>query len=66
MERALPEQLALQPVSIDKEDSWLRSIDIQDFETAHNWLEGLQQRSIIEWYHKDMARLSWVSASTLY
>ena len=57
MERALPEQLALQPVSIDKEDSWLRSIDVQDFETADNWLAGLQQRSIIEWYHKDMARL---------
>jgi transcription-repair coupling factor (superfamily II helicase) len=57
MERALPEQLALQPVSIDKEDSWLRSIDVQDFETADNWLAGLQQRSIIEWYHKDIARL---------
>ena len=57
MERALPEQLALQPVSIDKEDSWLRSIDVQDFETADNWLAGLQQRSIIEWYHKDITRL---------
>ena len=57
MERALPEQLAMQPVAIDKEDNWLRSIDIQDFETADNWLLGMQQRSIIEWYHKDIAKL---------
>ncbi len=58
METELPDVIELDDVAIDHEESWLKKLTKEDFETTETWLPALRQRHLIEWYNNSLAKLT--------
>lgn len=58
MEAELPEVIELSDVAIDHEESWVKQLTREDFETTESWLPALKQRHLIEWYNNSLSRLT--------
>lgn len=58
MEAELPDVIELDDVAIDHEESWLKKLTKEDFETTETWLSALRQRHLIEWYNNSLAKLT--------
>jgi transcription-repair coupling factor (superfamily II helicase) len=58
MEAELPEVIELSDVAIDHEESWVKQLTREDFETTESWLPALKQRHLIEWYNNSLPRLT--------
>src|SRR5690606_28479548 len=58
MEAELPDVIELSDVAIDHEESWLKHLTKDDFETTENWLPKLRQRHLVEWYNHSLQKLT--------
>lgn len=58
MEAELPEVIQLSDVAIDHEESWVKQLTSEDFETTESWLPALRNRHLIEWYNNSLQRLT--------
>ncbi len=58
LEEELPDVIQLNDVAIDHEESWLKQLTKDDFETTDSWLPKLRQRHLIEWYNHSLERLT--------
>ena len=58
MELELPEILKRNDVAVDHDEAWLKQLTQDDFETTENWLEGLKQRHLIEWYNNSLQKIT--------
>lgn len=58
MEAELPEVIELSDVAIDHEESWVKQLTREDFETTGSWLPALRNRHLIEWYNNSLQRLT--------
>jgi len=58
MEAELPEVIELSDVAIDHEESWVKQLTREDFETTESWLPALRNRHLIEWYNNSLQRLT--------
>ncbi len=58
MEQELPDVIELSDVAIDHEESWLKKLTKEDFETTETWLPALRQRHLIEWYNNSLGKLT--------
>lgn len=58
MEAELPEVIELSDVAIDHEESWVKRLTKDDFETTEEWLSKLRQRNLIEWYNNSLPKLT--------
>ncbi|MBW7914731.1 MAG: transcription-repair coupling factor, partial [Taibaiella sp.] len=58
MEAELPEVIELSDVAIDHEESWVKQLTREDFETTESWLPALRNRHLVEWYNNSLQRLT--------
>ncbi|HEY9177994.1 MAG TPA: transcription-repair coupling factor [Flavipsychrobacter sp.] len=58
MENELPDVIELSDIAIDHEESWLKKLTKEDFETTETWLPALRQRHLIEWYNNSLGKLT--------
>lgn len=58
MEHELPDVIELSDVAIDHEESWLKKLTKDDFETTEEWLPKLRQRHLVEWYNNSLGKLT--------
>lgn len=58
MEAELPEVIELSDVAIDHEESWVKQLTRDDFETTEGWLPALRNRHLVEWYNNSLQRLT--------
>lgn len=58
MEEDLPEVIEISDVAVDHDEAWLTKLTKEDFETADDVKEKLQQRHLLEWYNNTLEKLT--------
>ncbi|MEZ5017847.1 MAG: transcription-repair coupling factor [Flavipsychrobacter sp.] len=64
MEEELPEQIEVSDVAIDREESWIKQLSKDDFETQETWKSLLLKRHLIEWYNHSLEKITGDEIST--
>lgn len=58
LEEELPDVIQLSDVAIDHEESWLKQLTKDDFESMETWLPKLKSRHLIEWYNHSLTKIT--------
>lgn len=58
LEEELPDVIQLSDVAIDHEESWLKQLTKDDFESMEVWLPKLKNRHLIEWYNHSLTKIT--------